>query len=126
MVKFFPTPGQILRHPGSAAETVRFLTYMNDWFYRELSQSFHLSLPGLLRRARGLFERNPSPEDDEVMEKYKSDCVVTALILFVALLSKVQVRVGFTMSDRCRYLWTVLAQFGPAHEVYKRRYEVML
>jgi hypothetical protein len=125
-IKWFPNPGKMAKHKAVSPPSATFLTYMNDWFYKSLSAASHLSLPGLLVRAGRLFEVHLSDDDEEFLKKYKSDCVLTAIIVLVALLSELQIQLSFDLAPRCKYLWGALSDFGAAKEVYDARYRALL
>lgn len=57
-VSYWPTPAKMIP-AATETETKEYLQYLNDWFYRELSQDSHLSWPGLWRRS-GYFPIRPS------------------------------------------------------------------
>ncbi len=99
---------------------------MNDWFYKKLSQDSHLSWPGLIRR--GGFLLNPDREEREsALDKYRSNCFCTTLTVLFALLSEIQIELGYDLAERLKYLWTFLGDFfGESKEAYEKRYQRML
>ena len=98
------------------------MVYLNDWFYRELSSASHLSWPGFAHRAAHLLNPDEGQRQNR-LRKYKSDCVMTSLVLVLALLSEIECEFRYGRSERLRYVWKLLAGFsGEADEVYKLRY----
>jgi hypothetical protein len=123
-IPWWPNPGQMLRSGKLSPQNLGYLQYLNDWFYRSLSSASHLSLPGFMIRSGYLFDARHSDKREEFLTKYKSDSVVTATILLVALISELELSVGFGLGPRCAYLWGALApSFGAAQEVYSLRYQ---
>jgi hypothetical protein len=122
----WPHPGAMLRPQKGGIhllsdERRAILTYLNDWFYRQLSSASHLSLPGLIERAGHLLNL-----DDDArrlgVEKYRSDCMLNTLTLLLALISELEIELRFNLAERCKYLWVLLDVWGPAQEVYAFRY----
>lgn len=131
LIRWFPNPGKMSRIQELSGPTKSYLIYLNDWFYRSLSSSSHLSLPGLMNRSAYLLRFLGRSEDEEererVLGKFRSDSVVTAIILLVALLSELQIGLEYDLAQRCKFLWTMLAGFfGTADEIYKLRYVALL
>jgi hypothetical protein len=98
---------------------------MNAWFYRELSSASHLSLPGLMDRARHLLEENDEARQ-RGLDKYRSDCMFTTLTLLLALISELEIGLRLNLAERCKYLWVLLDVWGPAQELYAERYAKVL
>lgn len=122
--KRWPTPSRMRDDRALSDERKTFLEYLEDWFYREMSQDSHLSLPGLIRRSSSL----PRTVDRRsVLEKQRSDGVFTTVTLVLALISEIVAEFDFELRDRTLYLWHVVVPFwGDAKELYTRRYAALL
>ena len=131
-IRYWPNPGKMIRwgiSQGNEPPASRhYLSYMNDWFYRDLSAEAHLSYPGLL--TKGFLVDLPGVEEEWIREKLvkmKSDQVFIALTLLLALVSEMEVYFKFQLTERIQYLWTILNSFCLAtKEVYEFRYEQLL
>ena len=126
-IRWWPIPGRMLRAPELFDADREFLQYLYDWFYRMLSSESHLALPGLMRRAVHLRYAEDREERDQNLDKYRSDCFATTVILLLALLTECNLGLGYDLSERCKYLWTMLSDsFPPAKKIYALRYEQRL
>ena len=65
------------------------VTPVDDRFYRDLSQDSHLSWPGLARRAAFLLLDHPSKYDYEKLYQQKSDAMMDAVVMLLAMLSEI-------------------------------------
>src|SRR5436190_22905790 len=111
------------KHQGTSDARRAFLKYLEDWFYRDLSQDAHLSCPGLVRRVGYLLVRHPTDEDRERLVKQKSDALMDAAVMLLAMLSEISVELHFGLEQRLKYVWALFRTAGPAtEELYKRRY----
>lgn len=121
-IKYWPTPSQtIMLASDDGARS--FLAYMNDWFYRELSQDSHVSWPGLSRRAAYLLIDRPTDVDRENLAKQKSDSLLTAIIILAALLSEIECALHFGFGERLKYVWSVINTLSSAsREIFDMRY----
>ena len=118
---YWPTPGQMMRSNQLADERRNFLTYLNDWYYRELSSAAHLSFPGLIIRGSPLLIDDDSSETK--LNVLRSYYLTQTICLVLALLSEVQVEAGFGFADRLKYVWRIVTEFfDDAKEIYEMRY----
>jgi len=125
-LRYWPTPGQMIRWPKLSHERRNYLTNLNDWYYRELSSSAHLSLPGLILRVRPLLLRD-SDESETSLRKLKANCFPLTICLLLCILSEVQVEAEFTFADRLKYVWRVLREYyDQIEEIYQMRYNSRL
>ena len=123
-IPWWPTPARMIGSGMLSAEAQTFLEYMQDWFYRELSQADHLSLPGLIRRATNFLQPPDDVRTQNVWKKLRSDCVTQAIVLFLAFLTEITLLCRFDLRQRCAYLWGILKEYSPvAAEVYEARYQ---
>jgi len=125
---FWPTPGQMIRSNQLSDDRKQYLTYLNDWYYRDLSSSAHLSFPGLILRSKPLLTWLGDDESTEVDLKFLRGVFMTqTLCLLLALLSEVQIEARFAFADRLKYVWRILVEhFDVAKEIYEIRYEPRL
>ena len=122
---YWPTPGQMMRSNQLADERRRFLTYLNDWYYRELSSAAHLSFPGLVVRGSPLLIDDDSSETK--LNVLRSYYLTQTICLMLALLSEVQIEANFDFADRLKFVWRIVTEyFDDAKEVYEMRYEPRL
>jgi hypothetical protein len=49
-IKWWPNPGKMICDGGTTDDRTRYLSYLNDWFYKTLSSDSHLSWSGFARR----------------------------------------------------------------------------
>lgn len=128
----WPYPGKMISREAKRAQWLSaerdvFLTYLHDWFYVELSWATHITFPGVLNASIHLLDVNDEDTRVAGVAKYRSDAVMTALTLTLALVSEVQIGLQFDRAERCRYVWSLLGPFwGPAQELYERRYATVL
>jgi hypothetical protein len=125
-IPWWPNPGKMPQHPRVSSATRDYLTYLNDWFYRELSAASHLSLLGLLDRGGHLVNEG-DPNQYRFLDKYRSDCVFTTITILLALLSEIEIGLGLGVATRLKYVWSVVASYcGATKNVYERRYATNL
>jgi hypothetical protein len=126
-IKRWPIPSRMAQDSNTSEERRRFMMYLEDWFYRDLSQDAHLSWPGLVRRVGYLLVNRPQEQDFAILQKQKSDAMVDAAIMMLAMISEIGTTLRFGLSERLKYVWGVLRSLGPAtEELYKKRYEALL
>lgn len=127
----FPNPGRM--HEYCKNKSLQdYLTFLNLWFYKQLSQEAHLSATGLITRAfpQVLVHSSLMPEKllEERLVQIRSSTIVTVLTLTVALLSEIQAILRFpSIGADLRYLWTVLGTYwNEPKDLYARRYDSLL
>ena len=122
-VTYWPTPAKMIA-AATETETKDYLRYLNDWFYRELSQDSHLSWPGLWRRGGYFLFDRPTDTQRAILKKARSDALSTAVILLVALLSEIEVLLRFGLATRLRYMWGLASPItDDAREIFELRYD---
>jgi hypothetical protein len=123
---YWPTPNQMIGWPELSDERRNYLTGLNDWYYRELSSTAHLSLQGLILRVRPLLLRD-SEEPETSLRKLKANCFPLTICLLLSILSEVQIDAEFAFADRLKYVWRVLREYyDQIEEIYHMRYESRL
>jgi len=122
-IPWWPNPGQMVRDTRTSQTRTDYLRYLNDWFYRELSSDSHLSWPGLARRSMHFLNKDQEQRDRD-LDKFRSDCLAVTITLVLAILSEIQVELGYDLAQRLKYLWGVLRPgFLMTRELYEFRYE---
>jgi hypothetical protein len=119
---WFPNPGGM--HREAQTQLVKdFFRFLDDWHYGRLSQDSHLSYMGLVRRGGVLSDEHLG----ENQERYRSQVSLTALTLYVALLSEVIIHAGLPFEKRrIRNVWEYIDAYPGAAELWKERYEAVL
>jgi len=132
LIHYWPIPSQMIRFglnkKDELPETRAFMLFINDWFYRELSQESHLSYPGLARRGGILMELDgKAPSVQDKLERNRSSQMVMALTLLLAICSEIEQRFNFGFKPRVMVLWGILSDALPIpKEVYAARYAKLL
>ncbi len=124
---WWPHPGGMLRDKRTSSDRLARMRYLNDWFYGQLSSESHLSLPGLVMRSSPLI---PGHDPDELawqMDKVRSDNFFVATFMALAFASEIEIECRFGLSDRLKYVWTVLAGYAyGAKTLYDKWYSTRL
>lgn len=105
------------------------LTYVNDWFYRELSQETHLSPPGLYRRAEVLLveSRLWTDEHRDTIDQLRSDIYMVGMMLLMSIASELQNELRLGLAERLVRLWSRLSLHSRMiEELYNFRYWTLL
>lgn len=121
-IPYWPIPNQMI--PRVQADDVRrFMEYLRDWFYRQLSQDSHLSWRGLARRAGYLLlDRSPLQKEWD-LPKQKSDVLMTTVVLLLAMMSEIELFFGYGAGARLKFVWNVInPYFQQGGEIYDLRY----
>lgn len=123
-IPYWPTPAQMVANADTSADRREFMTFLEGWFYRHLSQDSHLTWPGLSRRGgHFLYDRASQPVARDMLVKYKSDTLGTAAVLLLAIASEIEAELGFGLAERANYVWGILTPYMPdAREIYDKRY----
>jgi hypothetical protein len=125
-LRYWPTPRRMIGWPELSDERRTYLADLNDWYYRELSSTAHLSLQGLLFRSRPLLLHD-SEESETSLRKLKANCFPLTICLLLCILSEVQIDAEFTFADRLKYVWRVLREYyDQIEEIYQMRYDSRL
>ena len=110
-----PTPGRA------------FMKYLDDWFYKDLSQQAHLGGTGLMKRASVLVLDRHDPERERALRKNKYAWWGQTITLMLALVSELELYFGFGLRQRIHYLWALTVPvIVVAKEVYDKRYAALL
>lgn len=113
---------------GSAMPPGRaFMRYLDDWFYKDLSQQAHLGGTGLMKRASALLYERFDPERERVLVKNKYAWIGQTLGLMLALSSELEVYLRFGLRDRLSYVWGLsVPVIEIVNELYDKRYAALL
>ncbi len=105
-----------------------FLRYLNDWFYKDLSDQSHLGALGLMKRAGFLLHENQNnPMAQEFLQKFRHIQASQTICLILALVSEIEAYFRFGLAERASYLWVLLRDYSPvSKELYEKRYSDLL
>ena len=121
-IKWWPNPGKMIHDGDTTDDRTRYMSYLNDWFYKTLSADSHLSWPGFARRAIHFMDKDENQRVNR-LRKYKSDCFVTAITLVLVLLSEIECEFRFGRTGRLKEVWNSLSEvFLEAKEIFEFRY----
>ena len=127
LIKRWPHPGRMLQDKKTSPDRLALMQFLNDWYYGQLSSESHLSLPGLVMRSTALI---PGHDPDELawrMDKLRSDNFFVATFMALAYASEIEIECRFGISDRLKYVWTVLAGYTKgAKTLYDKWYSPRL
>jgi hypothetical protein len=105
-------------------ETRTFFEYLEDWFYRELSQESHLSFPGLATRAGLLEAAEKNMTDSDVhLHQYKSVQATITFIIMLAICSEIELYFNFGLKERILVMWKMSEALPIPKEIWERRYQ---
>jgi hypothetical protein len=123
LIKWWPTPGQMKNDSGTSQDRRDYLSYLNDWFYKQLSAESHMTWPGLVMRSAPLMPRSEAAGHKWKLEKQRSDNFGVAVVLMLTLLSEIELELRYGLDARLKYVWGVLnSYYGMAKELYEHRY----
>jgi len=123
---YWPIPSRMLRDKGLSEKSQRFLQFLNDWLYKELSSDAHVSAAGIMRR-HGQLLREKDEERKNILSKLKSDSTLTVITLLVAICSEINDICHYGREEKLSYLWRILVEYwGEANDLFERRYKEML
>lgn len=132
-IVWWPHPSKMLqgdfikKHPFKDPQTIKFLEFLRDWFYRELSAASHLTLPGLMKAGNQLIKDQSDDKQRESLLDFKSECLTTSVTLLLALISEIEAIARFGLEGKISYLWGILIQYwSDANELYDIRYSKLL
>lgn len=104
-----------------------FMEYLNDWFYKDLSQQAHLGGAGLMKRASVLLNDRKDPERQRALTKSKYVWIGQTIALTLALASEIEGHFHFGQRERLNYVWGLAAPvIGVVKELYDKRYSRLL
>ena len=104
-----------------------FMKYLDDWFYKDLSQQAHLGGTGLMKRASVLLADRHNPERQAALRKNNYFWWGQTITLMLALASELEDYFKFGLRERTQYLWGLTVPVTViAKEVYDERYAALL
>jgi len=125
-LSYWPIPSQMLKEEKLSSQSRKFLQFLNDWLYKELSADAHMSAAGVMRR-QGFLLLSKDERREEILSKLKSDGIFTATTLLVAICTELNNICGYGRDEKLSYLWRVLLEYwSEAKDLFDRRYSEML
>lgn len=104
-----------------------FMKYLDDWFYKDLSQQAHLGGTGLMKRASALLYERSDPERERALTRNKYVWVGQTIGLMLALVSELEAHFHFGMRARLTYVWGLAVPvIVVVKELYDKRYRELL
>lgn len=123
-IKYWPYLAQ-MKKMATSADIRTMIEYIETTFYREFSQESHLTWPGLKSTGAALLIDNP--EDQWQFLKQRSDSVMFAVTMILAILSEVEALLNFGRTEKLKTVWRVMSEtFYLVKEFYEERYEDLL
>jgi hypothetical protein len=120
-------PGYELSPTATVPPGRAFMRYLNDWFYKELSEQSHLGSSGLMKRASVLLYDRNEPQRANILRKNKYSWIGQTITLMLVLASEIEAFFRFGLREQIRYVWGVSNPVVVvAQEVYDKRYTTLL
>jgi hypothetical protein len=112
-----PTPPQMLRAKSKALNQRdrKFLTHLQDWFYREFSQESHAAFPGLIKQNAyfRIVERESGHARERVIETVRSEQIFRSRFILLVLFSELEIALKLGRKMPLLALWTKLCPISP-------------
>lgn len=108
--RYWPIPGRMSKHKDLSPEGQKFLQYLNDWIYRELSADSHVSAAGMMRH-HGQLLREKGEEKQKILSKLKSNSFLTAITLIIAICTEINDICHYGREEKLSYLWRILVEY---------------
>ena len=122
-IKRWPIPSGMKKSASLSDDRRMFLQYLEDWFYRSLSQDVHLSFRGLARHSRYLLLQLIREHEPTEMRQHKSDVLGTTIVLLLALMSEIERQFALGLRTELKFVWGVINPvFTQGQEIYELRY----
>lgn len=126
-IKRWPPLREMKQEKELSSDRRVFLEYLQDWFYRELSQDAHLSFRGLVRSSGYLLSQMKRENDPGEMAQRKGKSICTTVVLLLSLMSEIEVEFSFGLDKRLRDVWDIInSVFPQGQEIYDMRYADIL
>jgi Family of unknown function (DUF5677) len=130
----FPKVGNIVKRLNQTDSVVKFLKYIQDLVYRELSSKTHLEPSGLIDLS--IFYLNPNPfiypnsfkSLEEELRDFKTKQVWISIGLIMCICSEIELNFEFKLKIELIKLWEKFIEGGNdfIKEVYEKRYKDLL
>jgi hypothetical protein len=125
-IDYWPYLGQFLKNKKHKLRPRRFLSYLNTWFYSELSQDAHISSAGLIRMYSKLLLEKTDTDREKILKLIKTNNFMLCLILAIAIASELNEIGQFDRGAKLSYIWRILiTDWLDARRIYKLRYRAM-
>ncbi len=122
-IAMWPTMGKMIKGNRLPGDLRDYIAYLIDWFYKEYSQSAHLTEPGIIHMG-AMFLHDEEEDRREMAKKFRSDGMMDCILLCLAILSEFEIIFDYSQKNRLNYLWEILIEYYPkATELYKFRYK---
>lgn len=122
----WPTIGKMSKDESLSSDLSDYLVYLIDWFYKEYSQSAHLTEPGIVHLG-AMFLHENIEDRQEVAKKFRSDSIMDCILICLSIISEFEIIFQYDQKERLRYLWRILVNYYPkADELYNIRYAKIL
>jgi hypothetical protein len=138
-IEWWPNPGKMIRYrPKGQDKTVplpdsrKFLQYLNDTYYGELSAQNHVSFRGLSTLGQMALHNTLSKEEQTDLEKhdfptFRAMQASRTLLFSLSLLSELNYFFEFELDIRLLELWGILTGVMPeARSMFEIRYKALL
>jgi len=125
----FPHPGAILSSQKLNDPALHpFLTYLSDWFYKELSSVSHSHWSGLVLNIGQVLRVESGTEGDLLLNnKYRSVVLLQEMTFLLCLTSEIIAKAGFSGRDKALYIWGLLTGYSDdAKYLRDQRYKALL
>jgi hypothetical protein len=123
---YWPIPSRMLKSGKLSDETRSFLQYLNDWLYRALSATTHISGAAIVRQYVVLLMTEEEGQG-RMLCRLKSATILTTVTLLLAICSEVDRICQFGRETQLSYLWGILVEASiDAKDLFDRRYKRML
>ena len=127
-IRSWPNPGAMksygLKKDDALTAGRKFMNYLDDWYYKELSVQSHLSAFGFETRG-GILIKGLPPDEDTAgeLQRFRSIQVSKSVTLTMIFLSELELDLHLGFQERIKYIWTILAAHAlEAKEIYELRY----
>jgi len=129
LIEKWPLPGQMKNHSALSPERKQFLSYLYDWYYKEMSQDSHLSWAGMMRRSAPLLLLTFGDKATRKwqLDKQVSDSFATTMVLCLAIMSEIEIEFRFGLNARLKHMWSLINPvWGMGKELYDIRHAQLL
>jgi len=110
VAKYWPTPGKMMNDPSLGADRLARMRYLDQWFYGQFSSAAHLKWSGLARSTAPLLRHHLGENLKAGLVKSRSDVIVSAAVMLLALLSEIEIEMRFGHSAQLKYVWVTLGE----------------
>ena len=127
-IKEFPSIGGMKRALREGSDRHKYISYLDDFFYRSFSQDSHHHFTGVAKAVSFLVP-GQRPEDERLrgLEILRTRQVDASVTMMLALITELELELKFGLADQAKVLWSMFADFSAdAEEIYDKFYARML